>query len=240
MKQQKEPKLLTSMKMLRRAGWACAGLILLGTWVKAAGEILLNPHRMETAAKRFETLQKEARAASSSQSARLKPLQERNLFAPKIIPQPPQATQLLGNAAFFGDRWVQVGEEINGAKVIAIDSTSVTLLWEGKEIKQYPFEYRPEGQQGQPPRGPNGSRLNRSGPESGSRPSARMAPEGFGGFSGRPPWMMSPEEREQMRQRFEQMTPEEREALRNEMRRRFEESGFGRGRRGGGFGPGGQ
>jgi hypothetical protein len=49
---------------------------------------------------------------------------------------------------------------------------------------------------------------------------------------------MSPEEREQMRQRFEQMTPEEREAFRNEMRRRFEQGGFGRGRRGGGQGPG--
>ncbi len=239
MKPTKEPKLPASMKMVRRAGWACAGLILLGTWVKAAGEIFLNPYRMETAAERFESLQKEALAAPPAVTNRLKPLQERNLFAPKIIPQPPQATQILGNAAFFGDRWVRLGEEINGAKLIAIDSTSVTLLWEGKEIKQYPFEYRPEGQ-GQPPRGPGGSR--QAGPASAgsARTSGRPSSEGFGNFSGRAPWMMSPEEREQMRQRFEQMTPEEREALRNEMRRRFEEGSFGRGRRGGGPGSGGQ
>lgn len=236
MKQPKEPKLASSMKMLRWAGWACAALIVVSAWVQAAGQIFLNPYRMETSAERFEKLQKEARDAAPAFAARLKPLQERNLFAPKIIPQPPQATQILGNAAFFHDRWVQVGEEINGAKVIAIDSTSVTLLWEGKEIKQYPFDIRAQGQD--TPRGPNGSRPGRTSPEGAARPALRPIPEGFGGFSGRAPWMMSPEEREQMRQRFEQMTPEEREALRNEMRRRFEESGFGRGRRGGGQGPG--
>ena len=55
----------------------------------------------------------------------------------------------------------------------------------------------------------------------------RPSPEGFGDFGGRPPWAMSSEERSQMRQRFEQMSPQEREAFRNEIRRRFEESGFG-------------
>ncbi|HRU14403.1 MAG TPA: hypothetical protein P5017_01610 [Anaerohalosphaeraceae bacterium] len=228
----KDNKLALRMQQLRRLIWVFAGLILLVSWVRAAGEILLNPGRMETAAERYESLQKEALSAAPDLSKRLKPLQERNLFVPKIIPQPPQATQILGDAAFFQDRWVRLGEEIGGAKVVAIDSTSVTLLWEGKEIKQYPFDYKPQGQN-QRPTGPDNGQQSRSRTDSG-RASSRPSPEGITGFGGRAPWAMSPEERDQLRQRFEQMTPEERQALRSEMRRRFEEGGFGRGRRGGG------
>ncbi len=227
----KNDKLALRMRQLRRLIWAFAALILLVSWVRAAGEILFNPGRMETAAERYESLQKEALSAAPDLNKRLRPLQERNLFVPKIIPQPPQATQILGDAAFFQDRWVRLGEEIGGAKVVAIDSTSVTLLWEGKEIKQHPFEYKPEGQNHEQPGRQNGQQ-NRSRTDSG-RASSRPSPEGFTGFGGRAPWAMSPEERDQLRQRFEQMTPEERQALRSEMRRQFEESGFGRGRRGG-------
>lgn len=228
----KENLMVLRVRRWRRWSWYLAGLILVINWGTLAAGMIFHPRLIQTSAQRYEQLEKEVREAVPAVADRIKPLQDKNPFAPKPPkPTAPQATQILGDAAFFQDKWVRVGEEINGAKVVAVDSISVTLLWEEKEIKQYPFERKPE--EGGPG-GPNGGRPSRPAPDSGQRPASRPSPEGFGDFGGRPPWAMSPEERSQMRQRFEQMTPEEREAFRSEMRQRFEEGGFGRGRRGGG------
>jgi uncharacterized membrane protein YgcG len=232
-----ENLVINRVRRWRRWVWYLVGLILVINWGGLAAGMIFRPRLIQTSAQRYEQMRQEASKAAPSAADRIKLLQEKNLFAPKPPkPTAPQATQILGDAAFFGDKWVKVGEEINGAKVVAIDSTSVTLLWEEKEVKQYPFETKPEGGG---PGGPQGARPGRPGSNGGQRPAMRPSPEGFGDFGGRPPWAMSPEERSQMRQRFEQMSPEEREAFRNEMRRRFEEGGFGgRGRRGGGGGGG--
>lgn len=221
----KDNFVLSRARRLNRWAWYLAGLILAINWGALAAGIFFHPHLIQTSAQRYEQMQQEVDKAAPSLADRIKPLQEKNLFAPRP-PKPtvPQATQILGDAAFFTDKWVKVGEEIKGAKVIAVDSASVTLLWEGKEVKQYPFKIKSEGGG---PAAPQGGRMGRSGPNGGGRPAMRPSPEGFGDFGGRPPWAMSSEERSQMRQRFEQMSPQEREAFRNEIRRRFEESGFG-------------
>lgn len=229
----------TFVNRIRRTGrwvWYAVGAVLLANWVALAGEMIFYPQTVQTAAVRYEAMREEIAKAAPPVEERIKPLQEKNPFFPNPPrPGPPQCTQILGDAAFFRDRWVKVGEEINGAKVVAIDSTSVTILWEEKEIKQYPFQA--QGADSGPRNSRSGRRRERPEVPSTATPTAGTSPQrpqGLGDFGGRPPWMLSPEERDQMRQRFMNMTPEEREALRNEMRRRFQEGGFGgRGGRGG-------
>lgn len=219
------------VRRCRRWVWYAVTAVLLINWCSLAGGMIFYPRSLQSAAQRYEAMQEEVKQAASSVQEKIKPLQEKNLFVPKPPkPTAPQCSQILGDAAFFQDKWVKVGEEINGAKVVAIDSTSVTLLWEEKEVKQYPFQQQPPGG------GPEGRNGRRDRMDSGRQPSSGPSPEGsrpMGDFSGRPAWMMSPDERDQMRQRFMNMSPEEREAFRNEMRQRMQEGGFS-GRRGGG------
>jgi len=191
------------------------------------------PKRIEEAAKGNtagpETLQK-AMAGHKEAAEKLK---KRNMFMPPAPkPQPPVCVGIFGDIAVFGDRACKVGEDINGAKITAINPTAVMILWEGKEMQLYPFSVEQAG--GQQDGGRRGGMRDRGGPMQGPPPGGPGGPGPGGEVAGpmrfEPPrgrfmFNMSPEDQQrmqQMRERFENASPEEREKMRAEFRARME------------------
>ncbi|MHC5157247.1 MAG: hypothetical protein ACYSOZ_03975 [Planctomycetota bacterium] len=67
-------------------------------------------------------------------------LKEKGIFCPeKKKPSPPQVSGILGDSALINNKWCKVGEEQSGAKILKIEPTQVTILWEGKEMKLSPL-----------------------------------------------------------------------------------------------------
>jgi len=62
-------------------------------------------------------------------------LKKNNLF----VRQPPkehpvkQVDGILGSEVLIGDKWYRVGDQIGGAKIVAITSTNVKIAWDGRE-----------------------------------------------------------------------------------------------------------
>ena len=164
-------------------------------------------------------------------------LKTKNMFAPPAAkPKPPVCTGIFGNSAIINGKTYNVGDKVQGAEIIAVGSTDITIMWEQKEMKIAPFavsnfdaskkpEKKPEQapQQAQPPQQP---------------PTVVQPPTQGRGFG---PPNMSEEERRRMRERFRNMSDEERQRMREqfrnmspEERRRFREQGPMRGGRPGG------
>lgn len=205
--------------------WAAAGAVLLVNWLGLAAVIVRLPGSLQEAPEKYKKLNEQAANSNSAQKDVVKKLHEKNLFAPKPPkPQPPRCVGILGDAAFFNDKWYKVGEEVGGAKIIALNSKAVTILWEGREMELVPFITDDKGSGPNPPRPP-------SGPERSEQGRPGPPPEGKGpGFfmkSGGGFFNMSPEERAEMRRRYEAMTPEQREQLRQQMQERFQKGGGG-------------
>ena len=67
-------------------------------------------------------------------------LKEKGMFvSEKPKPSPPQVAAILGHSVLMNNKWCDVGDEHAGAKVIKIEPTQVTLLWEGKEMTLSPL-----------------------------------------------------------------------------------------------------
>ncbi|MBN1817356.1 MAG: hypothetical protein JW828_08340 [Sedimentisphaerales bacterium] len=181
-----------------------------------------------------ETVQKYLAAPKESAGG----LKRKNMFAPVPgKPSQPVCTGLFGDTAVFGDKLYNIGDEVSGAKIVAIGPNDVTILWEEKETKLIPFGVANS----------NGSGGDRRG---GDRREEGRSREGRGSGEGRPTVATGgpPEGRfrfeptadqrarmEEMRDRFMNATPEEREKLREEFRQRM---GFGDRGPGGGMGGG--
>lgn len=223
---------LTGGNRLLIAGWILLIGFLAFQWVRLATGLALTDDRFREAAARVEKIEQEARDRTADDGGRIAALTRKSLFAPPVPPpEPPRCLAILGDTALINGEWYKVGQEVAGAKILAIDATSVTFLFQEKEVRQYPFETGGGGSPGgRPSRGSRSrpeARTSDSGAAASRRPDGPPMPGGFdgpGGFGrpgGRGFFNISPEEREQMRQRFEQMSPEERSAFREQMRERF-------------------
>ena len=86
---------------------------------------------------KIETSQTEAgEEALAGQKELASALKKKNLFVPKPAkPSAPTFTAILGSEAFSGSKWYKVGDRVNGAKVLKITATAVTVEWEGQEKK---------------------------------------------------------------------------------------------------------
>ncbi len=71
-------------------------------------------------------------------------LKAKNMFAPAPKPKPPGCTGILGDTVIINGKGYKVGEEVGGAKIVAIGPKEVTILWEGKEMKIQPFAKMPQ------------------------------------------------------------------------------------------------
>jgi hypothetical protein len=152
-------------------------------------------------------------------------LKKDHMFAPPKQKRPlPTCTGIIGDCALFGDKLYKVGDDVQGGKIVAVDPTEVTILWEEQEQKLIPFSVatkydakKPSSppQPGQAPvvvQAPTMPSRNR-GPRQGERPRGEM---GRGGMM----FNMSPEQMRQARERYMNMSPEERERFRSERRAR--------------------
>lgn len=167
-------------------------------------------------------------------------LKKKNVF----VPPPPDMKNpvnavigILGDEALIDGKWYKVGDKIGEAQIAAIEPARVKVRWNGNETFFSPITaiVASEGQGG--PREGAGSRPP-GGPRGGSQ--TTVPGQGFGGPGGFPGFgnMSSGDmerfrqQRDEMRQRFENMSDEEREQTRQQMRDGF--GGGNRPRRGGG------
>lgn len=155
-------------------------------------------------------------APSKEIKAAVEGLKKNNLFVPRTPEQYPinEVTGILGSQALINGQWYKVGDTVAQAKILAIEPTKVKVAWHGQEKEFTPISSTgaggPEGpgpgRRGGPP-GPQGARMVVTGGQPGPGPGAMAG--------------LSPEERDQMRERFRNMSPEEREKYREEMRARL-------------------
>jgi len=161
-------------------------------------------------------------------------LKKNNLFAPPQAKQHPvkEVSGIFGDQVLIKDKWYNVGETVEDAKIVAIGPTSVTIMWDGKEKSFLPIQaVIVEAKSG--PRGRTATTKGNEGDgknaEGGGATKVTINVEGgmpeFGGPGGPGEGFMA------MRQRMENMSEEERQAFRDQMRQRF---AGGRGGPGGG------
>jgi len=174
-------------------------------------------------------------------------LKKNNLFAPpEAKTHPVQAVLgIFGNQVLIKDKWYNIGETIEDAKIVAIGPTSVTIAWDGKEKAFLPIQAviaeTPRGSRDRTSGAKGNEDVSKDekregGPESVTVRIEERRPE-FGGRGGPGgAGFMA------MRQRFENMSERERQEFRERMRERFADRGGpgGRGRPGGGRGSGGR
>lgn len=152
-------------------------------------------------------------------------IKERNMFAePKAKSKPPTCSAILGSKALINDKWYKVGDKVAGAKIVAIGPKDITILWEEKEKKLFPFAESAKKDSDRPASKPSKESRDRKAQE--VRP---MREEGEGpgpGFGrrgmGRLFENMSEEERREMRERMRDMSREERREFFRQRREEFE------------------
>ena len=68
-------------------------------------------------------------------------LTAQNMFVPPPDVTEPTAdcTAIFGDEAFIDNRWVKIGDRVGDAEIVALGPTSVTLLWQNREIMRAPY-----------------------------------------------------------------------------------------------------
>ena len=88
----------------------------------------------------LETQNSKAKEYLETYAKKVETLKEKGAFCPeKKEPPPPQITGILGDSVLMANKWCKVDEEHAGAKVLKIEPTEVTILWQGKEMKLAPL-----------------------------------------------------------------------------------------------------
>lgn len=195
--------LLGALTLLEIAGFFMTSANAQITAAKAMGETGTEPNDMETHLAQAKSMAEE--------------LKKGNLFMPKPPKQHPvkEVIGILGSEALINGKWYKAGDSVGEAKVLAVESTKVKIVWNGQEKEFAPIGATGAGGPGGP-RPPRGSSGGKPSPPGG----APMVVTGSmpGGPGGRP--NMSDEERARLRERFQNMSPEERQRFRDEMRER--------------------
>ena len=140
-------------------------------------------------------------------------LKKNNLFVPQPAKEYPinEVIGILGSEALINGQWYKAGDNVGEAKILSIEPTKVKVVWNGQEK-----EFTPIGSTGaQGPGGPGPERMRER-----IRPPTAGPPTVVTGGASGPPGL-SPEERDQLRERWPTMSPEERQRFRDEMRQRF-------------------
>lgn len=154
-------------------------------------------------------------------------LKEKNAFTPPPSkPSPPSLSgAIMGDKALMNGSWHGVGDEVAGAKVLAVGVTAVTVEWQGKEMElKLPGVDIPVAR-----RAPVAEKTKEAvGPVQVQEMQQEVAAEIES--SAKQPWMMSfdevfmllpasfrsritPEQKEQMRQKWNSMTEEQKKAV---------------------------
>jgi hypothetical protein len=88
-------------------------------------------------------------------------LKKNNLFAPPVAKQHPvkEVTGIFGDEVIIRDKLYKVGEKVGDATIVSIDSTQVTIEWDGKKKTFSPMDAKGSSQ----PSRPGGSRASARG-----------------------------------------------------------------------------
>ena len=177
-------------------------------------------------------------------------LKKNNLFAPPVAKQHPvkEVTGIFGDEVIIMDKLYKVGDKVADATIVSIESTQVTIEWDGKKKTFSPMDAGGSSQPG----GPRGSRASaRGGPP---RPTGGTAQMVTIKAQGRPMDLpkaaiekmterfknMSGAERERFmavmkksEEKYKKMSDEERTRFKAEMIEKFSQVGKDGGKRGG-------
>ncbi len=232
------------MQYLSWGLYAAAAVLMAATVTRVSGHAV-STHRIADALEQCKTRNKNDQQQAKELLARSKEagnrLKKRNVFVPPPPrPNPPTCQGIIGSSALFGDKLYKAGEKVGAAEILSVGTTQVVIKWEDREMTLVPFESgssssggsrqatadarpqrseAPAGRVPTPPAGASSTQVSAGQPAQG--------PRGAG-------MNMSPEERQQLVDRFRNMSPEERDRFREEQRQRFgERGGLGAGPRGG-------
>jgi hypothetical protein len=186
------------------------GVMIFKVVVFGVGYITL-PGRIETAVAAFGQNDKNIEKSVSKRQEAVEKLKQKNMFIPPApAPNPPVCTGVLGDTAIINGQGYKVGQEVGGAKIVAIGPTEVTILWQEKEMKLPAF---------------GAGKIAPSGPPA---PTQKPMPAGPGNtpppMPARPPgpqgnpFNMTEEQMRQMREKVMKMSPEERQKFIAEQR----------------------
>ena len=141
-------------------------------------------------------------------------LKKTNLFAPAGPPRNPVAAVqgIMGQSALINGKWYSVGDKVKDAKLVAIESTLVTVEWKGKKSTFAPIS---GGSAGPSPGGPPGRSGRPGGPKRAARPSRGAGPPGGSG-----PKRPSAEDMARLKEKLEGGSPEEMEAFMAQIKNR--------------------
>jgi len=117
--------------------------LCLGVTVKIVGGLLQKHSIAGTVHESMEFLETQnskAKEYMETYAKKVETLKQKGAFCPENKePPPPQVAGILGDSVLMGGKWCKVDEEHAGAKVLKIEPTQVTILWQGKEMKLAPL-----------------------------------------------------------------------------------------------------
>jgi uncharacterized membrane protein YgcG len=169
----------------------------------------------------FETAKKNSNAMElyrKRSADEVNKVMEKNPFAPEAQkPQPPLLAGVMGDEVLVNGQWYKVGQEVSGAKILKIDPTFVMIDFGGKQqvlTPQTSVDPNAGRNQGQGfTRGGPGGMGGGPGGDRGGFGGRGGGRGGFGQFGN-----VSPDQANQMRERFMNMSPEERRNAFRQMR----------------------
>jgi len=108
-------------------------------------------------------------------------LKKNNLFSPPVAKQHPvqEVTGIFGDEVIIRDKLYKVGAKVGDATIVSIESTQVTIEWDGKKKTFSPMDAKSSSQQGSSRASARG---NPARPTGGS---AQMVAVGSDGFKGK-------------------------------------------------------
>lgn len=175
------------------------------------------PRRVQKTLEHYKESPKKNKQMQSSKTEHAQ--EPKSMFAPQKV-EMPKCLAVLGDEALINGQWYKVGSTVEGAKIVAINPESVKILWEKREHTLVPFDVK----------------VQYADQKGASEPPKPTAPPGGGDAPGmgrdrnggpRGPGMISPDERRQMYERYQNASPEEQEKMRQQMSERFGRRGRG-------------
>jgi len=190
------------------------GVMVIKAGVFGVGYITL-PSRIEKAVAAFGQNDEAVEKNVSKRQEAVNELKQKNMFVPPApVPKPPVCTGVLGDTAIINGKGYKVGQEVAGAKIVAIGPTEITIMWMEKEMKLPAFGAGKITPPAPPPAGPPPmGKAMPAGPAN-VQPPMPQAPSGPQGN----PFNMTEKQMRKMQRKVMKMSPEERQKFIAEQR----------------------
>ena len=114
-------------------------------------------------------------------------LKKNNLFAPPVAKQHPitEVTGIFGDEVIIRDQLYKVGDKVGDATIVSIDTTQVTIEWDGKKKTFSPMDAKSSSQPGRSGSSRASARGGSQKPAGGSAQMVAVGSEGLRGIEGK-------------------------------------------------------